>query len=205
MNDVVDADISGLCGFGRCRAPLPGPGPKGGRPYAYCPDRSWPGGKTCKQLAAAQEALAEALEERGSAELVSATTAFAAAADRVAGPLAEALAVAEALRGALAEELGAATARAERAETTAATERGLRVSAESAATETRAAAETAVHEARSAAEATVREAQANAEAEIHLVRATAEADVQLARTEAETLVEQTRQSSAAEVDRKSVV
>src|SRR6201999_2647005 len=76
MSEVAEADISGLCGFSRCRAPLPGPGPRGGRPFAYCPDRSWPGGKTCKQLAAAQEALAEALGEASGVALSGATEAI---------------------------------------------------------------------------------------------------------------------------------
>ncbi|OLF14649.1 hypothetical protein BU204_26280, partial [Actinophytocola xanthii] len=107
---------------------MPPPGPKGGRPFAYCPDRAWPGGRTCKQLAAAQDALAEALGEPPTADtaLAEATAGFGEAAARLAAPLAEVLAEASALRGAIAEELTAAAARVEQAESSASTERGLR-------------------------------------------------------------------------------
>lgn len=120
-----------LCGFSRCKAPLPGPGPKGGRPYAYCPERVWPGNKSCKQLAAAQDALAEALgNEPVNAELALASSTFAEAADRLTGPLGEVMATAEALRGALAAEVAAAADKAEEALSMASMERGLREAAE---------------------------------------------------------------------------
>src|SRR5204863_9607507 len=83
--DMVDTDS--LCGFSHCRAPLPAPGPRGGRPFAYCPDRTWPGGKTCKQLAAAQDALTEALGTPADAGITSSTSAFTAAAAELAQPL----------------------------------------------------------------------------------------------------------------------
>jgi chromosome segregation ATPase len=139
-------ETTGLCGFSRCRAPLPGPGPKGGRPYAYCPERLWPGGKSCKQLAAAQDALAEALgDEPANAELALASSTFAEAADRITGPLGEVMASAEALRGALAAEVTAAAARVEEALSMASVERGLREAAE-AETERAVIAETAAAE-----------------------------------------------------------
>jgi len=40
------------CGYHRCRQPLHYDGR--GRPPEYCPDRRWPDGRTCKQLAAAE-------------------------------------------------------------------------------------------------------------------------------------------------------
>src|SRR5438128_12406188 len=96
MVDVVveTLETDALCGFSRCRAPLPPPGPKGGRPYAYCPDRTWTGGKTCKQLAAAQDALAEALGTSADTGVTATAHAFAAAAGKITGPLTEVLAAA---------------------------------------------------------------------------------------------------------------
>ena len=200
MNDAVEADISGLCGFSRCRAPLPGPGPKGGRPFAYCPERAWPGGKTCKQLAGAQEALAEALGDAGSAELLSATATFTATAERVAGPLSSLLEAAEALRGSLAREAEAAITRAERAEAAAATERGLRETAEAVVAEARETAAASVREAKAAADAAVREAQSTAAAEVQLAQVAAAADVQLVRSEAEAEIQRAREAADAEAE-----
>lgn len=171
----VQLDSTGLCGFSRCRAPLPGPGPKGGRPFAYCPDRAWPGGRTCKQLAAAQDVLVEALGAE-STPLTDATADFAAAAERVAEPLRDVLAVAEALKGALAEEAKAAAERVERAEAEAATERGLREAAEAETRQAHAAAETAE---RTAAD-TVAEAKADAR-RYQVARDQAVADAKAAR------------------------
>jgi chromosome segregation ATPase len=131
---VVEAvETDSLCGFSHCRAPLPAPGPRGGRPFAYCPDRTWPGGKTCKQLAAAQDALTEALGTPADAGITSSTSAFTAAAAELAQPLGDVLAAANALRDTLAAELNIAAARVAEAEETAACERGLRQQAEEAA------------------------------------------------------------------------
>lgn len=151
--EIEPVETDTLCGFSRCRAPLPGPGPRGGRPFAYCPDRSWPGGKTCKQLAAAQDALAEALGTSANGELTAATTAFTAAADQVAGPLGEVMTAVTALRETLAAELTAAAARVEQAETSAATERGLRQAAEDETRQAHIAAEDAAAEVRRAVDA----------------------------------------------------
>src|SRR4051794_38509671 len=128
--ETVEADS--LCGFGHCRAPLPAPGPKGGRPFAYCPDRTWPGGKTCKQLAAAQDALAEALGTPADAALTATVSAFTTAAGRLTDPLTEVLAATKALHDTLGAELAAAAARVAEAEETANRERGLRTQAEEA-------------------------------------------------------------------------
>lgn len=134
MVDVVVENIGtdSLCGFSHCRAPLPAPGPRGGRPFAYCPDRTWPGGKTCKQLAAAQDALVEALGTPADAGITAATRAFTAVAGELAEPLGEVLAVATALRDSLAAELDTAAVRIAEAEETAIRERGLRLQAEEA-------------------------------------------------------------------------
>ncbi|HEX6358830.1 hypothetical protein [Actinophytocola sp.] len=134
MVDVVVemVETDSLCGFSHCRAPLPAPGPRGGRPFAYCPDRTWPGGKTCKQLAAAQDALTEALGTPADTGITAATNAFTAAAQQLADPLGEVLATATALRDTLAAELNTAATRVAEAEEKAARERGLRQSAEEA-------------------------------------------------------------------------
>ncbi|MCX6467307.1 MAG: response regulator receiver protein, partial [Pseudonocardiales bacterium] len=42
------------CGYSRCRAELPPPGPQGGRPRAFCRDTRWDGGRTCAQMARAE-------------------------------------------------------------------------------------------------------------------------------------------------------
>jgi chromosome segregation ATPase len=137
MVDVVVENIGtdSLCGFSHCRAPLPAPGPRGGRPFAYCPERTWTGGKTCKQLAGAQDALAEALGTPADAGITAATRAFTAVAGELAEPLGEVLAIATALRDSLAAELDSAAVRIAEAEETAIRERGLRRQAEEATTE----------------------------------------------------------------------
>jgi hypothetical protein len=51
-DDVV---VGNRCRYSKCRAELPGPGPKGGRPPKYCKGRSWPpAGKDCQAMAAAE-------------------------------------------------------------------------------------------------------------------------------------------------------
>jgi len=164
MNDMVDVvremvEADTLCGFGHCRAPLPAPGPRGGRPFAYCPDRTWPGGKTCKQLAAAQDALTEALGTPANAAITAATSMFTSAADRVVGPLGEVLAAATGLRDTLAAELTSAAIRVAEAEETAAQERGLRQSAEDAAAAAAAEIQRATDDAAEVARTATAEAQ----------------------------------------------
>jgi len=120
-----------LCAFSRCRAPLPPPGPRGGRPFEFCPDRTWPGGKSCKQLAGAEDALRDALGDSTDAIALAGTTAdFVARADQVLGPVA-------ALAGALNEvkervgvELESAVALTQQARAEAAEDRGLREKAQ---------------------------------------------------------------------------
>lgn len=129
---VVVSDSVALCGFDRCRAPLPGPGPKGGRPFEFCPDRTWPGGKTCKQLAAAQDALRDAIGQAAThrSALTDAAAAISETANRVAGPVAELLSALRAISTTAAEEMTAAAAQVQAAEAVAAEERGLRQAAE---------------------------------------------------------------------------
>ncbi|GAA1285241.1 hypothetical protein [Saccharothrix xinjiangensis] len=118
-----------LCAFGRCRAPLPPPGPRGGRPFEYCPEREWPGGHTCKQLAGAEAALTEALGKTAVPHLSGAASAFVDAAGRVLEPMAALAAALEDLRTSAATELTAAAEQVERTEAEAARERGLREAA----------------------------------------------------------------------------
>jgi hypothetical protein len=88
FNTIKTAAEPSLCGFHRCRAPLPPPGPRGGRPFEFCPDRRWPGDKTCKQLAAADQAIREALGEvTAPGALQDATSAFVHAAKELGAPL----------------------------------------------------------------------------------------------------------------------
>ncbi|HEX7661811.1 MAG TPA: hypothetical protein VF444_20265, partial [Pseudonocardiaceae bacterium] len=156
---------AGLCGFSRCRAPLPPPGSKGGRPFEYCPDRTWPGGKTCKQLAAAQDALEQAFGEPVAAQaLTGAAATFTATAERLLDPLGEVRSALEAMRTATEAELAAATKRVEEAEATATTERGLRQSAEHRGEEAEAASVAAQQAARDAEERARQHQQAREEA-----------------------------------------
>ncbi|MFD7657130.1 response regulator receiver protein, partial [Actinosynnema sp. NPDC059797] len=122
-----------LCAFGRCRAPLPPPGPRGGRPFEYCPERDWPGGHTCKQLAAAETALTEALGTATAPHLSGAASVFVDAAGRVLEPMTALAAALEDLRTSAAAELTAASEQVERANAEAARERGLREAAVSRA------------------------------------------------------------------------
>lgn len=150
-----------MCGFDRCRAPLPVPGPRGGRPYEYCPDRVWPGGKSCKQLAAAQEALREALGEPTDTPVLTAAAAtVATATDQVLPAVRELLDALTSVRAAADAELAAAAARVQEAEDTAARERGSRQAAEARAEQ--------------AAEAAARAREASEQAEA--ARVTAEQD-----------------------------
>ena len=83
-------DTAVRCGYSRCRAELPPPGPQGGRPRSFCRDTRWEGGKTCAQMARAER------EALGALGLDTGAGAFALDADRlrehvtaVAGPVAE--------------------------------------------------------------------------------------------------------------------
>ncbi|HXV93858.1 MAG TPA: response regulator receiver protein, partial [Pseudonocardia sp.] len=46
-------DDAARCGYSRCRAELPPPGPQGGRRRSFCKDRRWDG-RTCAQMARAE-------------------------------------------------------------------------------------------------------------------------------------------------------
>ena len=65
------------CGYSRCRAPLPAPGPQGGRPRSFCRDTRWDGGHTCAQMAKAER------DALGALGLAAPHTAFALDADRL--------------------------------------------------------------------------------------------------------------------------
>src|SRR5918999_4126648 len=89
------------CGYSRCRAELPAPGPQGGRRRSFCRDTRWDGGRTCAQMARAER---DALDALG---LDAGRSTFALDADRLREHV-------DAVRGpvvALAEALAAVTGR----------------------------------------------------------------------------------------------
>jgi hypothetical protein len=82
--DVIPVMPVRRCGYSQCGTELVYDGK--GRPPEYCPDRRWPSGKTCRQLAAAErEGLRAAGLDAPLAEYAASTDRFVA----VAGPLAE--------------------------------------------------------------------------------------------------------------------
>jgi hypothetical protein len=75
---MIDMDDSAVrCGYSRCRAPLPPPGPQGGRRRTFCRNTRWDGDRTCAQMARAER---DALDALG---LDSSRTAFALDAERL--------------------------------------------------------------------------------------------------------------------------
>ncbi|MEU1813230.1 coiled-coil domain-containing protein [Micromonospora aurantiaca (nom. illeg.)] len=73
------------CGYSVCDRRLPaktGRGPK----FSYCPDRTWEGGRTCKEMAAAERA---ALEAAGTAGPLDVVARLLDRADAAGGPIAE--------------------------------------------------------------------------------------------------------------------
>ncbi|OLT46687.1 hypothetical protein BJF85_15750 [Saccharomonospora sp. CUA-673] len=173
-----------LCGFRHCRHPLPPPGPRGGRPYEFCPDRVWPGGKSCKQLAAAEQALRDALGETDPpTALRDATDTFADAARQVREPLQALSGVLETVSARMEDELTAAAARADQADRAASDAAQAQHDAEERAQEAERERDAAVAEAQ---QARTEAADATATAE----RAVAEADAAgLARARAEATAE----------------
>ncbi|MEU8413566.1 response regulator receiver protein [Amycolatopsis japonica] len=143
------------CGFRKCREPLPPPGPRGGRPYEFCPDRTWPGGKSCKQLAAAEQALREALGDEGvpSAALADAGQAFDQAAAALTDPLRTLSNALDAVTAHLRAEIAAAVGQAEAAHEAAAEADRQRDAALARAAEAEAAAEAAMEASRTAQQA----------------------------------------------------
>lgn len=111
---------SAQCGFRHCRRPLPPPGPRGGRPYEFCPDRRWPGEKTCKQLAGAEHALRTALGDADPpTALRDATDAFTEAAGQVLEPLQVLGGALDEVSARMQDELTAAATRADDADAAA--------------------------------------------------------------------------------------
>ncbi|CRK57146.1 Exonuclease SbcC [Alloactinosynnema sp. L-07] len=189
MQQTVDGNA--LCGFSRCRNPLPPPGPRGGRPYEFCPERTWPGNVTCKQLAAAENALRAALGvESGTAALGGVATEVREHIDRVLGPAEALKAVLEQVVTRLDGEVTTALAAVDAAEKAAALDRGLREHAEGQAAEAERAAReahalTAEHgAARAAAEHSRDEALARMKAaELKQARAESRRDAEHERAE----------------------
>lgn len=173
-----------LCGFSHCKRPLPPPGPRGGRPYEFCPDRRWPGDKTCKQLAAAQQALREALGETDPpTALREATDTFADASRRVLEPLQTLGSALDTVTARMQDELTAAAARADEADR----------AADEAARARREADERADRAEQERAEAVSDAQQARTEAEEAVARAASAVDTadaaELARARAEATAE----------------
>src|SRR5438552_1136805 len=54
-------DTAARCGYSRCRAELPAPGPQGGRRRSFCRDTRWEGGRTCAQMARGERDALDAL------------------------------------------------------------------------------------------------------------------------------------------------
>ena len=94
-------DTAARCGFSRCRAELPAPGPQGGRRRSFCRDTRWEGGRTCAQMARGERDALDALGLDGGG------TAFRLDADR----LREHVDAVRAPVGALAGALDAVSAR----------------------------------------------------------------------------------------------
>ncbi|MEV8613823.1 response regulator receiver protein [Amycolatopsis sp. NPDC051373] len=133
---VIEDRTAALCGFRQCRAPLPPPGPRGGRPFEFCPDRRWPGDRTCKQLAAADQALREALGDSVShAGLTDAAAQFVRAATELGGPLQTLRNALDSVAARAQDEVTSALTRAETAEARATEADGLRQAAEARAVE----------------------------------------------------------------------
>ncbi|MFD1237349.1 response regulator receiver protein, partial [Pseudonocardia benzenivorans] len=72
---MIDEQVR--CGYSRCRAELPPPGPQGGRPRSFCRDTRWEGGRTCAQMARAER------EALGALGLDAPSARFALDADRL--------------------------------------------------------------------------------------------------------------------------
>ncbi|MEJ3651770.1 response regulator receiver protein [Actinomycetes bacterium KLBMP 9759] len=84
------------CGYSKCRAELPPPGPQGGRRRTFCRDTRWEGGRTCAQMARSER---DALDALG---LDSGRATFALDADRLRDHIEAVRGPAEALTDALA-------------------------------------------------------------------------------------------------------
>ncbi|MGQ0841183.1 hypothetical protein [Actinokineospora sp.] len=124
-------ETGALCGFSRCRKPLPPSGPRGGRPYEFCPDRQWPGNATCKQLAGAENALRTALgADPGQLALGGFATDVREHVDRALRPAAALQGVLTQVLARLDGEVAAVLAAVDGAERAAAADRGLREQAE---------------------------------------------------------------------------
>jgi hypothetical protein len=191
------ASQAALCGFRRCRAPLPPPGPRGGRPYEFCPDRVWPSDKTCKQLAAAEQALRDALGNTGTpTALEDAGDAFTQAAARVTEPLQTLSNALDTITARLQKDITAAVAQAEAAEQRAADADQHREAAQARAARADQARQEAEDHAHQAEQATELAETTAAEA----VTGRAEAELAQARAEAATAaITQQAEKSANEV------
>lgn len=135
------SDGNALCGFSRCRNPLPPPGPRGGRPYEFCPDRVWSGNTTCKQLAGAESSLRAALGvDPGTLALGGFATDVREHVERVIAPADALKGVLEQVVARLDTEVTSALSAVESSDKAAAEDRGLREQAERQATESEQAA-----------------------------------------------------------------
>ncbi|GAA1192781.1 response regulator receiver protein [Prauserella alba] len=186
------------CGFRHCGQPLPPPGPRGGRPYEFCPDRRWPGDKTCKQLAAAEYALRTAIGDTDPpTALREATDTFADASRQVLEPLQTLGSALDDVTARMQDELTAAATRADEADTAAEEARRAEVEAEERATEAQRLRDEAVAEADRAradadkAQDTAQQATSSAEAAA-LAQARAEATAEAAADRARTAEDQNK-------------
>ncbi|GAA1227308.1 hypothetical protein GCM10009676_06830 [Prauserella halophila] len=195
------------CGFRHCRRPLPPPGPRGGRPYEFCPDRRWPGDKTCKQLAAAEHALRTALGDTDPpTALRDATDTFAEAAGQILEPLQALGGALEDVTARVQDELTAAATRADEADSAAEQARTAQADAEERAAESDRLRDEAVAEAdRARADADAAQDTADAAQDTaQQATATAEAAA-LAQARAEATVEATAERARTAEDQNKVV
>ncbi|MFI5606641.1 response regulator receiver protein [Amycolatopsis sp. NPDC051903] len=201
---VIEDRAVSLCGFRQCRAPLPPPGPRGGRPFEFCPDRRWPGDRTCKQLAAADQALREALGDSAPhTGLTEAAGEFVRAAAELGEPLQTLRNALDSVAARAQDEVTAALARAETAEARAVEADGLRQAADARATgaeEAKAAAQTHAREqeerADAAAETAAAAVTARKTAELACARAEATATAATERAEQATADARTERTRA---------
>ncbi|MCW2717215.1 MAG: response regulator receiver, partial [Pseudonocardia sp.] len=126
-------DEAARCGYSKCRAELPGPGPQGGRRRTFCRDTRWEGGRSCAQMARAER---DALDALG---LDSSRAAFGLDADRlrehvdaVRGPVAALTDALAAVTGRIDEVEAHAVAAVEEANRRAAEAERTRLAAEQA-------------------------------------------------------------------------
>ena len=121
------------CGYSKCRAELPPPGPQGGRRRSFCRDTRWPGGRSCSQMARAERDALDALGlDAGRATFQLDADRLREHVDALRGPVAELAEALDAVRARLDEVEGGALAAVEAANRGTAEAEAARVDAQQA-------------------------------------------------------------------------